>query len=619
VSDDLGLSRAIPRRDFLDGVALAFGALATGASPASAAPEDPPARTGLRGQNDAAYAVAHRLRDGTFWAMAGVPRRLRETYDLVVVGGGISGLSAAYFYRQRVSGARVLVLENLDDFGGHAQRNEFRVGRRVLLSNGGTQSIYAPRTYGAAARRLLTELGIVCERFDRYFDRQRYEGLGTGLFFDQETFGAERLVAGMGSRPWATFLAQTPLSPSAKRDIERIYTEAVDYLPHLGPHAKRALLERTSYADFLVKIAGCDPSVLPFFKSWTNDLFALEIEAVSAAEVFDAGDDYELIVFPGFAGIDLGGGARAERVQQEPYIYHFPDGNASIARLLVRKLVPGAVDGHTMEDVVTARTRYERLDESAHAVRIRLGSTAVRVENRERSGDVEVSYVRDGAFESVRTKACVLACWNAMAPYICPQMPQEQQEALAYGVKAPLLYTHVAIRTWESLARAGVRAIHAPGSYHSLAMLDFPVDIGSYRSPRTPAEPMVLWLLRTPCRPGLTPREQYRAGRAELYTTPFVVIERHTRSQLQRMLGADGFDASRDIATVTVNRWAHGYAYTYMSMWDPVWKPGESPCERGRKPIGRIAIANSDAAATAYTDAAIDQAHRAVGELLNVS
>jgi len=615
----LGMGRRISRRDFLDGAALAVGgAAALGLSPAAAAAAYPPAREGLRGQYAGSYAIAHQLRDGTFWSAGrAAPPPAAENYDLVVVGGGLSGLAAAYFYRQQRPGARVLVLETLDDYGGHAKRNEFRIGSRTLLSNGGTQSLESPGDYRGGAARLLGDLGIDYTNFYRYYDAHRYDGLGTGMFFESPAFPAERLVTGMGRRPWREFLAQAPLSEAARRDIERIYTEAVDYLPHLTPAAKRARLSRTSYARFLVEIAGCDPGVLAFFKTWTNDLFALEIEAVSAAEVFDAGDDYGLVVFPGFAGMDLGGGARAERVREEPYIFHYPDGNASLARMLVRQLIPGAVGGDTMEDVVTARARYDALDRAENGVRIRLGSTVVRAHNDERARDVEIVYARGGAeLETVRATHCVLACWNTVVPYICPDVPAPQREALAYGVKAPLVYTHVAIRNWEAFARLGVRGIHAPGSYHSLTMLDFPVDIGAYRSSHSPSEPMVLWMLRTPCRPGLPARDQYRAGRAELYATSFREIERQTRAQLQRMLGAHGFDSARDIAGLTVNRWAHGYAYEYLALWDPAWAPGASPAERGRRPIGRIAIANSDSEATAYTDAAVNQAYRAVDEVL---
>jgi spermidine dehydrogenase len=609
----------ITRRDFLDGVARAIGASATlGVPPAaaSAATDYPPARDGLQGQDDAAYAVAHRLRDGTFWRTAAAPRDTHERYDLVVVGAGMSGLSAAYFYRERHPGARVLVLDNLDDFGGHAKRNEFTARRRLLLSNGGAQSIESPGKYGPVAGGLLSALGVDCSRFKRDYDTHRYDGLGTGVFFDEQTFGEDRLVAGMGTRPWPEFLAAAPLPAAAKRDIARLYTRPQDYLPKLAPAAKRDHLSRLSYARFLVETAGCDPGVLPFFRTWTNDLFALDIDAVAATEVFDAGDDYEFIVFPGFAGMDLGGGKRAERLREEPYIYHFPDGNASLARLLVRKLVPGSIGGTTMEDVVTAVARYDRLDQPANEVRIRLRSTVARATNLPRGEGVEIAYVRDGSLATVRARDCVLACWNTVIPYICPDVPPAQRAALAYGVKAPLVYTHVAIANWQPFERAGVRAIHAPGSYHSLTALDFPVDIGSYRSPRTPAEPMVLWMLRTPCRPGLPARDQYRLGRAELYTTAFAQIERETRTQLQRMLRGYGFDDGRDILEITVNRWAHGYAYEYLALWDPAWPPGQSPAELGRRRIGRIAIANSDAGALAYANAAIDQAYRAVTELL---
>jgi spermidine dehydrogenase len=619
---ELGMNRRITRRDFLDGVAYGAGALAfvgsgaAGAASGGAAPY-PPAATGLRGQYDAAYRTAHRLRDKTFWASAPPLRSTGESYDLVVVGGGISGLAAAYFYRERSPKARILVLDNHDDFGGHAKRNEFRVGRRLLLSNGGTQSIDLPSKYSAVAKRLLHDLGIEPKRFYKYYDRKRYDNLGVAVFYDRETFGSDRVIAGMGSRPWDDFLLDAPLSDAAKRDITRVYTESDDYLPHLNTEKKRALLAKTSYAHFLVKVVGLSPDVLPFFQTRTHDLFGVGIDAVGALDCFESGDDYG-IQYPGFQGMDLGAGHVWREPQPEPYIFHFPDGNASIARLLVRSLIPGTVPGHTMEDVVTARADYAPLDYRGNVVRVRLQSTAVRVKHSDahnHSAGVEVAYVRAGRLESVRGNGCVLACWNGVVPYIAPEFPRAQREALSYGTKVPLVYTHVALRNWEAFERLGVHQIVAPGAYHTYTALDFPVDIGTYRSPRSPGEPMVLFMLRTPCSPGLSARDQQRAGRAELYATPFTTIERNVRDQLARMLGGAGFDPARDIAAITANRWAHGYAYEYNSLWDPDWAPGKSPCEVARKPLGRITIANSDAQASAYTDAAIDQAHRAVEEL----
>jgi spermidine dehydrogenase len=182
-------------------------------------------------------------------------------------------------------------------------------------------------------------------------------------------------------------------------------------------------------------------------------------------------------------------------------------------------------------------------------------------------------------------------------------------------IKTPLVYTSVALRDWESFRRLGIRSVTAPGGYHSTFRLNQPVNIGSYRSPHDPQSPMLIHMLRTPAKPGLPEREQHKAGRAELLATPFETFEREIRSQLGRTLGAGGFDPARDIVGIAVNRWPHGYAPEYNSLIDgPDNK--ETPNLVARKPFGRIAIANSDSGLGAYTDVAIDQAHRAVGELL---
>jgi spermidine dehydrogenase len=621
---ELGMHRPITRRDFLNGIAQAAGLLAVpkllaGLSEKDDAPETspgyyPPALTGMRGNHEGSYTYAHRLRDGQTWNQNGAPESTGETYDLVIVGAGISGLAAAYFYRKNAgTKARILLLDNHDDFGGHAKRNEFRAGNRSLISYGGTQSIENPARYSPVAKGLLSELGIETRRFYQAYDQQLYRSmkLGTGVFFDQETFGEDRLVPGMLSLPWPEFLGKTPLSEAARRDIARVYTEKTDYLPGLSRAEKRARLAKVSYADFLTKIANLHPDVLPFFQSFTHDLWAVGIDAVAALDCYEAGDDYE-IGYPGFAGMNLGRGEK-----DEPYIFHFPDGNASIARMLVRSLVPDSLPGRDMEDVVLARAQYARLD-GAQAVRIRLNSTVVNVRHTQASQrQVEVAYMRGGKLKSVQARHCVLACYNMMIPYLCPELPEKQKEALSYLVKAPLVYTHVAIQNWTSFQKLGIHQIMAPAGYHNFIALDFPVSLGGYRFPSRPEDPMVLFMLRTPCRPGLSQRDQYRAGRYELMQTPFEKFERNIRDQLARMLGGGGFDPSRDIAAITVNRWAHGYAYTPDSLADPNWPDGEQPWVLGRKKFGRIAIANSDAGASAYTDVAIDQAHRAVAELVS--
>ena len=205
-----------------------------------------------------------------------------------------------------------------------------------------------------------------------------------------------------------------------------------------------------------------------------------------------------------------------------------------------------------------------------------------------------------------------------MIPYLCPELPQKQREALSYLVKAPLVYTHVAISNWTSFKKLGIHQIVSPGSYHSFTMLDFPVSLGEYRFWSNPEEPIVLFMLRTPSKRGLPKRDQHRAGRVELMSTPFASVERNIREQLGAMLGAAGFDPARDINAITVNRWAHGYAFEPDPLFDPKWKEEEKPWVIGRKPFGRITIANSDSGAEPETDAAIDQAYRAVHEIRNL-
>jgi spermidine dehydrogenase len=205
-----------------------------------------------------------------------------------------------------------------------------------------------------------------------------------------------------------------------------------------------------------------------------------------------------------------------------------------------------------------------------------------------------------------------------MIPYLCPEMSERQKEALHYLVKTPLVYTSVALRNWRAFAKLGIHRVEAPGSYFSYFGLNPTVDIGDYKSPRSPDEPILVHLVRTPCKPGLEEREQNRAGRAELLATPFEIFERNIRDQLGRTLGPGGFDPADDITAITVNRWPHGYAYEYNPLFDPDWTEQEQPHVIGRTPFGRITIANSDSGAQAYTDSAINQAHRAVEEALAI-
>jgi len=628
------MHRKITRRDFLNGVAVTAGAammpwdlvVANSSGSENSASYYPPGRTGMRGSHPGSFDAAHSLRDGTFWDSAGKPIDTGETYDLIIVGGGISGLVAAHFYRKAAGKkAQILILENHDDFGGHAKRNEFRVGERTLIGYGGTYSIESPEPYSPVALGVIEELGIDVASFPKCLERNLYRSGGRvpKIFFDRATFGEDKLVddpypfpggetydlATAGADAWAHFLAEAPIAEQARKDVARLCRERKDYLPGLNLAQKKDRLARISYARFLTELAGAHADVLRLYQSASLSEFGVGIEAVSALDASETG-------FPGFYGMGLeASGLSNER----GYFFHFPDGNATIARLLVRRLIPEAMPGESATDVVTAKANYAKLDKDTSAVRIRLNSTAVRVKHLGDAGsakEVEVSYARDGKVYTARAENSILACWHVVIPYICPELPDEQKEALASAQKVPLLYSNVVLRNSTAFHKLGANSVYAPGSYHTHVDIDLPVSIGEYRCPRSPEEPAVVHMCKVPCHPGLPARDQYTSGRMELFSTSFETIERKIREQLVRMLGAGGFDPARDILAITANRWPHGYAYEYSSLWDKfVLEGGETPCERARKPYGRISIANSDAGAYAYTDEAINQAWRAVGEI----
>jgi spermidine dehydrogenase len=639
------MDRPISRRDFLHGLgAVAAGSMIGGttladrssaarhAEAAMAGGAYPPALTGLRGSHRGSFEVAHRLaREGrSDWGAVGEPDP--DLYDLVVVGGGVSGLAAAYFYRKQHANARILILDNHDDFGGHAKRNEFRLGDRTLIGYGGSQSIDGPGRFSKTAIGLLKDLGVDPKRFHTAYDQDFYRrnGLAAGVYFNRETWGTDRVVPfELGSfegylpltpSPLTTgeAVARMPISDPAKAQLLKLLNADKDHIPEHWVFGEVDYLLTISYRDFLSKhMQITEPEVFKLFQDLTADM-GVGIDSTPALYAFYFG-------LPGLDATSLSGPIGRflywlYEDREEPYIYHFPDGNASIARLLVREMMPNVAPGSTMEDVVTARFDYSKLDVASSKIRLRLNSTAVRVEHDGKppsASRVGITYVRDGRAHRVWGRGCVLACYNAMIPHLCPELPASQREALAYAVKSPILYTNVLLRNWQAWKKLGIGGVIAPGSYHVNAMLDFPIDLGDYKFSRGPDEPIVCHMERFPHRPneGLTNREQFRAGRQELLSTSFETMERSIRTQLAGMLGEGGFDPAYDIEGITVNRWAHGYAYFYNPLYDPEFEEGQEPHVLGRQPLGRITIANSDAAGQAYLHKAIDEAQRAVNEL----
>jgi spermidine dehydrogenase len=642
--EELGLGRPIERRDFLQGMLIGSGGALMGgvsatlarAAALEAAAQDqpgyyPPERLGLRGSHPGSFEAAHLLRDQKFWDHTEVVDT-GETYDLIVVGGGISGLAAAHFFRESApKGARVLILENHDDFGGHAKRNEFHIGGRMELVNGGTWAIESPTPYQGPAASLMARLRIDAVALSRTCNHPSvYRGLKPSVFFDRETFGADRLVVGLRGGLAADrlkeLLARAPLSDAVRKDILRIETGADDPMPGLSSDEKKDRLSRLSHQDYLLRVLEADPGVIAYYRHKTDSLWGCGIDAVAAIDAWGVG-------LAGYQALKLSPGSTS-RMGYTPAgyadtsgspVFHYPDGNASIARLLVRDLIPAAMPGADAKDIVSARADYSRLDTPGAPVRLRLNSIVVRARNigdPAASRGVEIVYARAGKVHRVLGAHCVLACWNMMIPYLCPELPEAQQAALHKLIKTPLVYSSVALRNWQAFHKLGIHSVYAPGSYHSSFTLNPTVDIGGYVSPRSPEQPVLVSMERTPAHPPqegeqpLNEREQHVAGRLELLQTAFETFEREIREQLGRTLGAGGFDPARDIKAIAVNRWPHGYAPEYNALIDGDTPRDQMPNLTGRTRFGRITVANSDSGMGAYTDVAINEAHRAVQELL---
>ncbi|MEU0563782.1 FAD-dependent oxidoreductase [Nonomuraea sp. NPDC005983] len=636
---ELGMDRPISRRDFFDGVAmvasaalLAGGRSGSGGTTSSAttaqAAGAPAGLTGLQGGTPAALGVPHALRDGRFWQYAGTPEPTGESYDLVVVGGGISGVSAAFEWLRREPGARVLILDNHDEIGGHARRNEFHPEGRggPLVGYGGSQSIEAPSAWTPEGKAVLERLGVDLARFDGYFDRDLYarHGCHDGVMCDRETFSADRLIRyapGVTAEEWVGSL---PIAEQARRDLLRLYTSPPDWFPGLSRERKEERLAGLTYSAFLLDVCEAHPDVERFCRTMSSDEWAYGTQAFGAIDAWGSASGWD---YPGFQGLGLDPG-RPSRFNSPSLkkawgardldVHHFPEGNQALVRMMLGRMIPGFAGSATMDGVTTAAFDYGRLDRPGNRVRFRLSSPVVSVRNDGRpdtATTATVGYFDGHAVRTVRAGAVIMACWNAVIPYLVPELPAEQKQALSRAVKMPLLYATVQLRDWRAWQRAGVRRARWTGAYWCVTELDHPVSVPGYSCPREPGQPVLAHLVAAPCQSELGPAEGAVAGRRALLRTPYSHLEYTVRDQLTRLLGADGFDPARDIEAITVNRWGHGYAPEYCRPWNRFYPDGPFPAETARRRFGRIAVANSDSVPAAYADAAITAAHRAVAEL----
>jgi spermidine dehydrogenase len=607
----------ITRRNFINGTLMAAGSslLPFGCKRESAFDKldplyYPPALTGLRGSHPGSNTHSH----ARAWEKKsdwGPTTRLTETYDLVVVGGGLSGLSAAYLYQQKHGkDKKVLILDNHDDFGGHAKRNEHTIDGNTRIGYGGSQSIVAPKYASKVVHDLLINIGVDTERFNSAYDRDfcKRNNLGSVTYFNKETFGEDKVVR----HPYCNYpnyvegvlpgklsneeaAKQAPLSQKGKEQLLRILNGGVHEID-VPPEELRAYVRSHSYFDYLKNTLGVDdPGVLTMARNSALDWATSGTDLMSISRARRSGA--------------LGFVPKAVFDEDNPYIYHFPDGNAGVARALVKKMIPDVAEGDNAEALVLSQFNYAELDKASNAVRIRLNSTVIDVRHggdSESSDEVFINYINDDKSYQVKGKGVVMACYNMMIPHIVTGLPEEQSAALRLQSKSPLQYTNVGLKNWRAFKEMEIGLAMSPGNIHQVVMMDFPVSMGGYEYTRGPDDPCVIQMISCPYGQVGAPRlEQYREARYRMLGLQFQDYEAEIRAHFVGMLPKELFDFDRDVESITINRWGHGY--TVAGPRDSVIK--------GRQRFGRITIANCDSAPGADAKTAMDMASRAVNEL----
>jgi spermidine dehydrogenase len=637
------VTNQIKRRDFVSGIAIGAGGLIlagcaddlpntlTNEVPSVSLPPSPgsyypPTLTGMRGSHEGSYEVAHALswrgEKPTEYQL------LDEHYDLVVVGAGMSGLAAAHFYREKMGpDANVLILDNHDDFGGHAKRNEFHRDGRMMVSLGGAQNIESVTGYSDAATQLMNDIGLN-EDFLNFMDASTSEDLALVGNFGANNgvalpgAGDHFMYAGnwnavmFGSEGYEQVLESLPLPDNERQKLIAFWGGKRDFLEGLSLSEKWDYLNSVSYNQFLIDKVGLLPTTVPILNAIIVHLSGMTGWNLTVGEALLGGASG--IKSLGWLGraTAAAGGAFLDRLLK---IRMFPDGNASVARLLVQKLIPTvAPEVIGPANIVGARFNYDALDEARNTTRLRLNSTAVGIRENQ-AGTVEVDYVEHGSAKRVMADHCILACYNGLIPHLCPEMPESQKAGLAYGVKTPFVYANVQVRNGKAFSKSGATLFQCPYDPFQWVSCAPTVAVGGFEPPRGPEDPMVIFMMHSPMPmtkpdPKLSARDQLRMARTEIYQTQFSDYEQQIREQLQSMLGQFGFQHQADIEAITVNRIPHGYAYPYVKLDDPEWEAGQAPHEVGRAQFGRISVANSDAEAVALMNAAFDAAYRAVEE-----
>jgi spermidine dehydrogenase len=625
----LGMDASITRRDFLGSTLLASGALLTrGLTPAEllAAPDDWNGYGGVgeyaksNGNTREVLEAGHRMRDGAYEPLPEDTVETGESYDCVIVGGGISGLAAALFFvRQAGPGKTCLLLENHAIFGGEAKQNEFDVDGRRLVAHQGSAIYLIPYPHSFIAR-FYDSIGFDTPRLAY----QKWGGPDPELTLGRTPYDSAGLAKGQYGFWFGSSFAQkpsmwlidpvgrkfqgAPVSERSRAELLRWFSgeaaEKAKFQPpkYEGDEISRQLDAITLEQHFIESYGLSQETIRRFLSPVEGGGSGLGPDALSAYA------DYAADLLHPYE-------ERGEAVQM------FPGGNTTIARLLVKTLIPGAIDGPSgVEGVTRGSVNFAALDTAETPARIRLSATVVSVEHQGDAAKAEslsIAYAKDGKVYKVKARSAVMAGGSWTSKHIVKDLPQAQRQAYAQFYRSPCMMANVAVRHWRFLSKMGItgcRWFDGVGNYMDVTRQAI---AGGVDPTIGPDSPVVLAVKVLYARPGKSTEQQGILGRQEMLGTSFRDYERRIREQFQEMFGAFGFDARRDIAGIVLNRWGHAYLSPQPGFFFGLnGRPAPREILRSA-PFGRIAFANTDLAGAMDHRFSILEARRAVGQLLD--
>lgn len=599
---ELGMQVPIQRRDFLQGMVLSAGALALACASPSKRPSEGiySSCSGFGGQSDSARNLGHSVRwNGNLKDVCDTG----EEYDLVVVGAGISGLAAAMVYKKLSKHkAKILLLDNRSEFGGHATRNTFFHAGQKYIVHGGAFTLEGLEESPHEALTILEEVGISVHELPKFRKEEAYSKLRLSpclLFDSHQNRSRPHWHRNFHNTDYTKFFSSAPLKDCEKRELIDFYTNEGNCLETVAD--KTEYLKTISWESYIRNHRKLGDLSVRFANMYSTDLFGLGCDTVAASHGWKVG--------PGFLGLGGKGFVKENGLVRYTYDtrYRFPDGNHTIARALLRYLIP-KVFGYakTMEELFEAEVDSSEFESSQ--TKLRLNSMASEIRHNSEGG-VDVIYRNSvHSLHRVRAKSAIMSGWGMVAKYIVPELSITQKEALNSYQYASAIYINVFLRNWKAIAEIGAKEMYTPDGYCTWMSLLDPLELGNYKPRYSPECPTVLTLFKYLYKPGMDKRSQLVLGRAELEGKPYSVFEREIRGELNRLFGPWGFDARRDILGIQVNRWAHGYNFFN--------EPNDSGTATyvGRQALGKISFCGADAGAEAWMQAGLQQAWRAAEE-----